>query len=85
MATEVIAECWVLTWEADGHWHVLDVADREDAERLAVRLTESGRRNVGLFRAAMDIPPGTRERIWQRVRERLEREMPDSLVREAAG
>jgi hypothetical protein len=33
----------------------------------------------------MDIPPGTRERIWQRVRERLEREMPDSLVREAAG
>jgi hypothetical protein len=85
MATEVIVECWVLTWEADGRWYVLDVADHEDAERLAVRLTESGRRNVGLFRAALDIPPGTRERIWQRVRERLEREVPDALVREAAG
>jgi hypothetical protein len=84
MATDA-AECWVLTWEADGRWYVLDVADHEDAERLAVRITESGRRNVGLFRAALDIPPGTRERIWQRVRERLEREVPDALIREAAG
>ncbi len=52
----------------------------EDAERLAVRITESGRRNVGLFRATLDIPPSTRERIWQRVRERLEREIPADIT-----
>ena len=77
-------ECWVLCWSAGDRWWLLDVADREDAERLAVRLAESGRQHVTLWRATIDIPPGTRERIWQRVRERLEREMPDSLIREAA-
>ena len=77
------AECWVLCWATDERWWVLDVADREDAESLAIRLAESGRQHVTIWRAVLEVPPGTRERIWQRVRERLEREVPE-VVREAA-
>jgi alkanesulfonate monooxygenase SsuD/methylene tetrahydromethanopterin reductase-like flavin-dependent oxidoreductase (luciferase family) len=82
-APDLPSAWWVVSWQRDGVPYVIDfVGDDETAvARFAAELTESGRDGVIVVRAApLDVDPGTRERIWQRVRERLEREVPESLV-----
>lgn len=68
-----MTETWVISWQNRGARFVLDVDDEQDAHRIAVLLAESGREEVRIVRAELkaDVPPETKERIWQRIEARI--------------
>jgi hypothetical protein len=67
-------ESWAVTWERNGARYLIDVDDRNEAFKLAVAIAESGRGNVVITPIELDIDPEVRERIKQRIAERLRAE-----------
>jgi phosphoribosylaminoimidazole carboxylase (NCAIR synthetase) len=65
---------WAVTWERDGVRYLIDVDDEVAAYRLAVAISESGRAAVAITPCDLDLDEETRERIKQRIAERLRAE-----------